>query len=177
MKNIRKVSGQTDSRVLIFPGRTADIEGKPVFYLFSIRQVAEVLTHVDAQLVPFAPAYVQGIAHWRDRVLPVLSLEQCLGIKQSDNQMPQQTIVVRGVTKDSTDNLHELYAICKVGAGVHHLDFPLECEPVAAADHIPNAFYLHGAYQMQKRLLLVINIEKVLKATIVNEVACTKNQY
>lgn len=155
--------------MLIFPARIANIEGKPVFYLFSVRQVAEVLTHVDAHPVPFAPEFTQGVTHWRGRVLPILSLEHCLGVAPFENQKPLKPIVVRSVIKDSTGALKELYAICKVGTEVHLLDFPLDYESIPVPEEIVNRSYIYGTYKMQKGLLLVINVEKILNANIIKD--------
>lgn len=33
------------------------------------------------QPVPFSPQYIAGVAEWRDQVLPVISLEACLGME------------------------------------------------------------------------------------------------
>ncbi len=157
---------QTGSQVLIFPARMPEMEGKRVFYLFSVRQVAEVLSHANVQPVPFGPRYAEGVSEWRGCILPVLSLEQCLGLKASNEQMPLRTIVARSVTKDNLDNQHEMYGIFKVGAAIRQLGFPLACEPTAIPDWVTDGSCLYGVYKMQASLLMVVNIEKILNPKI-----------
>ncbi len=162
--NIEKNSRKTGAQVFIFPARTSGFDGNPVYYLFSVRQVVEVLRHVDVQAVPFGPKYAEGVAEWRGHVLPILSLEKCLGLQESNEQMPRRTIVVRSVAENSNGNFHESYAIVKVGAAVHQLALPLACEPVDVPHWVTETACLSGVYQMQERFLLVVNVEKILNA-------------
>jgi chemotaxis signal transduction protein len=150
--------------VLIFSARTPEIEGKQIFYLFSIRQAVEVLSHADVQAVPFGPSYADGVAEWRGRVLPVLSLENCLGLKKCSALMPSRSLVMRGVSEKRADGLQDLYAIITVGATVQQLELPFACEPVAVPEWVTDASCLSGVYQIDKRLFFIVNIEKMLNA-------------
>lgn len=151
--------------VLIFPARTPGVQGKQVYYLFSLRQVVDVLRQANPQPVPFGPGFAEGVAQWRGRVLPVLCLEQCLGMKTSDETIPLRTIVVRGVHQGNGHEPRELYAIFKVGAAVRQLVLPLACNPIPVPPWITNASALSGVYAMEKTILLVVNLEKILGIT------------
>ena len=122
----KKVAG----KVFTFPAFTPAHEGKKVFYLFSVRQVVEVLRDVKILPVPFSSIGAEGVTEWRGRVVPVLSLEKFLGIKRSGDQKAMRTIAIRSVSKRNTDRHKELYAIITVGAKVEQLDLPLECDAV-----------------------------------------------
>lgn len=150
--------------VLIFPARTPGVQGKQVYYLFSLRQVVDVLRQADPQPVPFGPRFAEGVAQWRGRVLPVLSLEHCLGMKTSDETLPLRTIVVRGVHQGNGHEPRELYAIFKVGAAVRQLGLPLDCNPIPVPPWITDASALSGVYEMEEIILLVVNLEKILGA-------------
>jgi purine-binding chemotaxis protein CheW len=151
--------------VLIFPARTPDVEGKQVYYLFSLRQVVDVLRQANPQPVPFGPGFAEGVAQWRGRVLPVLCLEHCLGMKTSDETLPLRTIVVRGVHQGNGHEPRDLYTIFKVGAAVRQLKLPLACNPIPVPPWIANASVLSGVYEMEKTILLVVNLEKILGET------------
>jgi len=153
---------QSARKVFAFPAFVPTHEGRQVFYLFSVRQVVEVLRDVKILPVPFSPSGTEGVAEWRGRVVPVLSLEKCLGIRQPDEQEHMRTIAIRSVGKAETDRLEELYAIVTVGAKVEQLELPLECDAVETPAWITEASCLIGAYQMPDRLLLVVDIEKIL---------------
>lgn len=155
----------SDAQVLLLPARTPDINGRSLYYLFSVRQVAEVLLNTTIQRVPVAPPYVQGVAEWCGCVLPLLSLERCLGMEILADRIPTRDVVVRSVTQNNGGQLREQYAICRVGAAIRHMDLPLECEPGKVPARITNASCLAAVYVMQKTLLLVVNLEKIINAS------------
>jgi chemotaxis signal transduction protein len=148
----------------MFPARTPEIDRKRISYLFSVRQVAEVLNHPAAQPVPFSPPYTEGVAQWRGRVLPILSLEHCLGIGISEKNMPLRSIVIRSVTVDAADNLQEEYTIFKVGAAIRQLDLPLSCSPTRIPHWISDPSMLSGVYESNTTLFFVVNIENILNS-------------
>jgi chemotaxis signal transduction protein len=162
-------NNQTDGHVFVFPARRREVEGMRVFYLFSIRQVAEVLNHAAVQPVPFAPHHAEGLTRWRGHILPVMSLEHCLGISTPVEQMPVRTIVARTIARDGADTLHELYTVFKVGAAIRQMNLPLICEPTGVPDWITNATALSGVYQLKDRLYLVMNMEAVLTANVTQD--------
>lgn len=154
----------SDAQILLLPARTPDIKGRSLYFLFSVRQVAEVLLNITIQRVPFAPPFVQGVAGWCDRVLPVLSLEHCLGMEILADRMPPRDVVVRSVTQTNEGQFREHYAICRVGAAIRHMELPLDCEPGKVPDRIADASCLTAVYQMQTSVLLVVNLEKIINA-------------
>ena len=139
-----------------------DHEGRKVFFLFSVRQVVEVLREVKILPVPFSPVGTEGVADWRGRVVPVLSLEKCLGINWPSERELVRTIVIRSVGKIKTEGLQDLYAIITVGAKVEQLELPLGSDAVSTPEWITEPSCLIGAYQTPNRLLLVVDIEKIL---------------
>ena len=157
-------NNRTDGHVFVFPARTPVVEGMRIFYLFSVRQVAEVLNCVSVHPVPFAPHFAEGVTQWRGRVLPVLSLEHFLGISVSGEQGHLRSIVVRSIAKNSADMLHEVHIVFKVGAAIRQIDLPMTCEPVSAPDWVTGVIYLSGVYKLERHLYLVINMEAVLNA-------------
>lgn len=152
----------SEAQVLLLPARTPDIKGRSLYYLFSVRQVAEVLLNTTIQHVPSAPPYVRGVAEWCGRVLPVLLLERCLGLEVLADRMPPRNVVVRSVTYSSRGQLQENFAICRVGAAIRHIELPLACEPEEALDRITDASCLTAVYSMPGAFLLVVNLEKII---------------
>lgn len=162
MKNAQIPNYSYDGHVFMFPARAPVIQGKRLSYLFSVRQVAEVLDHPAAQPVPFAPSYTEGVTQWRGRVLPILSLEHCLGIGISEENIPQRSIVVRSVIVDTADNLQERFTVFKVGAAIRQLELPLTCTPTRIPDWIFDPSMLSGVYESNGALYLVVNLENIL---------------
>jgi chemotaxis signal transduction protein len=154
----------SEAQVLLLPAQTPDIKGRSLYYLFSVRQVVEVLLNTTIQHVPCAPPYVQGVAEWCGRALPVLSLERCLGLEILPDRTPPRDVVVRSVTHSNGEQLQEHYAICRVGAAIRHMELPLECEPGKVPDRITDASSLTAVFEMQASFLLIVNLERIINA-------------
>ncbi len=146
----------------MFPARSAVIQGKKLSYLFSVRQVAEVLNHANTQPVPFAPTYTEGITQWRGKVLPVISLEHYLGVDLSEEHMTHRSIVIRSVTGDTAETLQEVYTVFKVGSAIRQLELPLSCAPTHVPHWITEPSVLSGVYESDDTLFLVPNLESIL---------------
>jgi chemotaxis signal transduction protein len=97
-------------------------------------------------------------------VLPVLSLERCLGLEFFTDRIPPRDVVVRSVTQNNEGLLEEQYAICRVGAAIRHMELPLDCEPGKVPGRITDTSCLTAVYDMQASILLVVNLEKILNA-------------
>ena len=144
------------------PARVPNHHNRSVHYLFSLRQIVDVLRQPTTQWIPFGPSYAKGIAEWRGRVLPVLSLEQSLGMETSDQAMPLRTIVVQGVHQEKGSKLKSIYAIFNVGAAVRQHQLPLACTPIEIPHWISKRSFVSGAYDRENQLLLAMNLERIL---------------
>lgn len=154
--------GKNAHQVLIFPARLPANHKCSVSYLFSLRQIVDVLRRPTTQWIPFGPSYAKGIAEWRGRVLPVLSLEQSLGMKPSDLAMPLRTIVVQGAHREKGSRWTAMYAIFNVGAAVRQHQLPLACTPIEIPPWIVKHSFVSGAYERENQLLLAMNLERIL---------------
>jgi chemotaxis signal transduction protein len=152
----------THAQIFIFQADTPAIDDRQVCYLFSVRQVVEVLSHADARPVPLGPKHTDGITQWRGRVLPVVSLEKCLGIEASQSQSHRRAVVVRSVIETDGNKLNEFYGIITVGAKIQQVELPLACEPMALPAWVSDATLLSGVFQTPHRILLVVNIGRIL---------------
>ena len=71
-------------QVIAFPARTPLVGGRQILFMFSVRQVVDVLRQVD--LRPGTGAgHAVGLADWRGSMVPVLDLEKCLGLRVTGN--------------------------------------------------------------------------------------------
>ncbi len=162
MENRAPDSKCVQAQILVFPSRVADMGVGPIFYLFSVRQVVEVLPHPDIQPVPFGPTHAEGVAQWRGRILPVMSLEDSLGIEKSRVPGPLRTLVVRSVTAVNPCEYRESYAIFKVGAAARQLTLPIDHTVLPVPRWIGNPSCLKGIYQMRHEIILAPNIEEMI---------------
>ena len=174
---INTETGSTNTvkaHVITFPAKTPLVKGRQLHFLFSVRQVVDVLKEVGSQSVTSDQHYIHSIAKWRGRIVPVICLEECLGLRTIRKGMPLRTIVVRGVQQSDGEDVQDLYAICEVGAAARQYQLPLVCKPITPPEKLPGVNFLKGIYVMDDYLFMVVNIESVLadfNATDIEEAA------
>ncbi|MBT8357790.1 MAG: chemotaxis protein CheW [Deltaproteobacteria bacterium] len=150
----------TKQRVLIFPAQTPKILDKPVYFLFSLVQMEDVIMDAAVHSVPFSPPYIEGVAEWRDHVVPVLSLEGCLGLKPKKSQKARRLMVVRAAKKEIT-KVENHRSMLRVVPPIRMATLPIECTPVSDG-WIPQRNLVRGIYEWEKGFLVVTHTEKIL---------------
>ncbi len=160
MKRPDNLQNSSKRQVIAFPARTPLIGGRQIHFLFSVRQVVDVLRHVDIQSTG-QDSDDTGTIQWRGRQVPVLDLERRLGLRVSENGMPMRNIVVRSIVQTPQGGLQDLFAACCVGAASRQFELPLNCQPVIPPDHLPGIEYIEGMYVMAEYLFMVLNLGKM----------------
>lgn len=152
-----------DQRVLIFPARSPGGLGDgALHFLFSMTQVSDIVREPAVHPVPRTPAHIIGMSVWRDRVMPVISPERCLGLPP-------------GPAADSTDRLVALRTPVtedgrtRTEGGMVLAGSPLQmiappsATPVPAADWpAVDGRYLLGLYRWAEGYLAVIHLARIL---------------
>jgi chemotaxis signal transduction protein len=150
------------AHVIAFPAKTPLVGGRQIHFLFSVRQVVDVLKEVDSKSVASDQHYIHGIAEWRGRVVPVICLEECLGLQTIKKGIPLRTIVIRGVQRSDGGDIKDRYAICEVGAAVRQYQLPFACKPIMPPEKLLGVDLLKGLYVMREYLFMVVDIKSVL---------------
>ncbi|MCJ7773272.1 MAG: chemotaxis protein CheW, partial [Desulfobacterales bacterium] len=88
-----------EHQVVIYPAMTSSVEGKRIYFLFSLYQVEDIQGDLKVYDVPFSVQFVEGIAVWRDGAIPVISLERYLGMKSAESNRGQRFIVIRSTLR------------------------------------------------------------------------------
>lgn len=157
-----KNSQQTASiqKVLIFAVQTPKVAARQVYFLFSIRQMEDILLETLITPVPFSQPYLKGIALWHDNVVPVISLEECLGLESSDHGQDKRMIVLR-VPEREFDHRGHHRMMLQVVPPFRMLALPIDCDPVSH-DWIPARHLVRGVYEWGNNLLVIAHMEKIL---------------
>jgi chemotaxis signal transduction protein len=148
-------------RVLIFPAQVPKVADREVHFLFSLRQMEDILLDAAVRPVPFSPAYVEGIARWRDLVLPVVSLEKCLGLSSSDSGGHQRLMVVRAPQKAAAQPGADRIML-RVVPPIRMLTLPIDCSPVAGR-WVSEPNLTRAVYEWQNGYLVVANLKHILQ--------------
>lgn len=150
-------------RALIFPALTPDISGKRVYFLFSVHQVEDIARDVSVLPVPFSQPFVKGIASWREYIVPVVSLEMCLGIETINPGKARRFVVVRTPSKEAAHGTH-LLCMLNADPAMRMMNLPIECAPVEVNSVIPKSRLVKGIYEWKEGFLVVAHMEKILTA-------------
>jgi len=162
------VKSETDTQdsskpqVIAFPARTPLIGGRQIHYLFSVRQVVDVLKHIDVQSINGSKDSALGMTNWRGRLVPVLNLEKRLGLRISENGMPLRNVVIRSVEDNGNADVRDLFVVCSMGASSRQFQLPLACRPVLPPAQLPGIDYIDGMYVMAEYLFMVLSFGKMI---------------
>ena len=153
-------SHSPEKRVLIFPAQIPEVSNRQVYFLFSVRQVEDILTDTPERPVPFSPAHIKGLIEWRGHVLPVICMETCLGFKLPNPQKTSRLMVVRaaqnGFPHKKVDRM-----MLRVIPPIQMLTLPIECFP-ASDEWIPENHLTKGIYEWENKYLVAAHIETIL---------------
>ena len=153
-------------KVLIFSVLTPEVADRQVNFLFSIRQMEDILLRTLITPVPFSQPYLKGIAQWQENVVPVISLEECLGLEPSNHGQDSRMIVLRVPTRDVDHRGHHRIML-QVVPPFRMLALPIDCDPVSH-DWIPARHLVRGVYEWEDKFLVIVHMEKILDGVIDN---------
>ena len=150
-------------RVLIFPARISKISGRQVFFLFSLRQVEDILMDASVLQVPFSPSHVDGVAQWRNCIMPVVSLEAFWEPRPLTSRKSQRLMVIRTAQSNETP-LSPLRMMLRMTPPVRMLALPIESRPVSPR-WIDDKIQTKGVYEWEHGILVVADIENIIKGS------------
>jgi purine-binding chemotaxis protein CheW len=151
-------------KVLIFGVLTPKVANRQVYFLFSIRQMEDILMKTVITPVPFSQPYLKGIAQWHDNVVPVISLEECLGLESSNHGQDTRMVVLHVPARNVGHQGHHRVML-QVVPPFRMLALPIDCDPVSH-DWIPARNLVRGVYEWGNNLLVIAHIEKILDGVI-----------
>lgn len=161
---IHSKTTSSEHRVLVFPAQTPMLSGRPVHFLFSLRQADDILTDAAVMPVPLSPPYIEGIAEWRGQIMPVISLEACLGLEPLESLAETRLAVVRTPQKHETQVAHYRIMV-RMAAPIQMLPLPIECTPVSkgwpADRHLTK-----GVYEWKNGWLVVAHMENIVQGKL-----------
>jgi purine-binding chemotaxis protein CheW len=126
-------------------------------YLFGVEvlKVQEVLRHQEMTRVPLASGTIEGLINLRGQIVTAIDMRRRLGLPERPVGMKPMSVVVRA---------HD----AAVSFQVDQIGDVLELDTAAlvpAPDHISGCAreLIGGIYQLDERLLLVLNTERAVE--------------
>lgn len=142
-----------EKRVLLIPARTPRISGRSVSFLFTLGQIEDIIPEKPLWTVPFAPSFVKGLTLWRDLPVPVICLEECLGMPAAPGSAPGRMVVVR---------TREQRGILYADTGVRLIHLPDFYAPADEVPWISGMHLVHGIYECVHGFLVAARIDAIL---------------
>jgi len=126
-------------------------------FAIEIDRVQEVLRHQEITRLPLAAEAVRGVINLRGVIVPALDLRLCLDMEPAPDGIDPANVVVRGPGGQAVSLLvDDIGDVVPIPPGSYEL--PPETLRGRARDLI------HGVHQGRDGILLVLDIEKVLRA-------------
>ena len=147
-----------EKRVLLIPARTPRISGRAVSFLFTLSQIEDILPENPLWTVPFAPSFVKGLTLWRDWAVPVICLEECLGMPAAPGSAPGRMVVVR---------TREQRGILYADTGVRLIHLPDFYAPADEVSWITEKHLVHGIYECVHGVLVAARMDAILSGECV----------
>ncbi|ANB56461.1 cheW-like domain protein [Anoxybacillus sp. B7M1] len=140
---------ETELKVIVFQLKDEE-------YAIPVQQVRSIEKVQHITRVPRTPKFVKGVINLRGVVTPIIDLRERFGIEsQSFNEQTRVIIVALG----------EIEVGLIVDAANDVLDIPVKSiEPPPEVIEAIEADYINGVAKVGKRLLILLNLEKVLDA-------------
>lgn len=113
---------RTEKVVAVKSGHRDMEDGRSLFFLFTARQVEEVLSGVVMRALPFAPASLMGMAQWRGHLLPVVDLEKQLSLPDDEHREDSRFLVVRTGLPEHAENREIMRCIVRLSARIQPID-------------------------------------------------------
>jgi hypothetical protein len=150
-------------QVVIFPAMTPEeISDGQIYFLFSIRQVEDVVKEASVQPVPFSPPYIEGITLWRDLAVPVISLEKRLELAASSFKLlSTRFITLRfAVGEKNKPRKHPKAErmMIRVAPTIRMVSLPIPSAPipVSAVEWIPRKELVKAVYEWEEGYLVAL---------------------
>jgi purine-binding chemotaxis protein CheW len=125
-------------------------------YAIQLRDVREVIKMKDITVVPKAPVYIPGIIALRGQIIPIFDLRKRVGLASKEFDRYTRIIVV-------INHGEKVGLIVDVITGVARINEKL-IEPTPAVISGVEASFISGVGRYQKRMLIILNLHRVIDA-------------
>lgn len=119
-----------------------------------ILKVQEIIRTVEITRVPKSPPFVEGVINLRGKIVPVIDLRRRFGIEKKVHDGDTRIIVVELPDKVVGFLVDKVKEVIRVEKSV--------IEPPPELTMNINANYITGVAKLQDRLLILLDLDKVL---------------
>jgi purine-binding chemotaxis protein CheW len=125
------------------------------FFGVPVREVQEVIRYQEMTRVPLAPAEICGLINLRGQIVMAIDLRRRMGFPERPNDSRATNVVIR--TESGAVSL----MVDEIGDVIEVTGESFECSPETLRGVAKDL--IHGVHKLQDKLLLVLNLEHVLR--------------
>jgi purine-binding chemotaxis protein CheW len=156
------MQNRTEKVVAVRVGHESSQEGSNLFFLFTARQVEEVLTGVVMRALPFAPPSLLGMAQWRGHLLPIVDLEKQLGLPDNEQRTDYRYLVVRTGLFGITGDGQVVRCILRLSASIQPIDVP-DCGEAQESEVMGmDASLVRGIFRLDDAIYIIPDLASIL---------------
>lgn len=137
-------------------------------YGVNIHQVKTIERLMEITRVPKAPDFVEGVINLRGEVVPVIDLRKRFGLSERTNTDNTRIIIV---------SIEDITVGMVVDSATEVLQISEDSiDPAPSIIGSIDSDYIDGVGKIDDRLLILLNLKKVLKSEEVNELEKAKEE-
>ncbi|MFB3883926.1 MAG: chemotaxis protein CheW [Thermodesulfobacteriota bacterium] len=129
-------------------------------YGIEIKNVVQVISLKELTPIPQAPNFVEGITIWHGRIMPLISLHKRFGLKEKDPMKLDRVIIAKFYERQIGIIVDQFRGVLNLGS--KNLESP--------GSLLQEASYLVGVGKIGNRLILLMDVERLLSAQERSEV-------
>lgn len=126
-------------------------------YGVNIGTAREIIRMQQITHVPEAQQYVDGVINLRGRVIPVIDLRKRFGLAVSEQTENSRIVVVDSAGEDIGVIVDAVTEVLRVPAGA--------IESASSLITTEDSYYMDGIAKIGNRLLILLDLERVLQST------------
>ncbi len=124
-------------------------------YGVNIGTVREIIRMQQITHVPEAPQYVDGVINLRGRVIPVIDLRKRFGLAVTEQTENSRIVVVDSAGEDIGVIVDAVTEVLRVPGDA--------IEPASSLITTEDSYYMDGIAKIGNRLLILLDLERVLQ--------------
>jgi len=136
-------------------------------YGVDIAKVQEIVRIQEITRIPQAPSFVEGIVNLRGKIIPIVDLKKRFNLEGEEVSERDKRVIVVNVSNQTigivVDSVSEIIRISR-----EDIEPP---PPIVAGIE---AAYIEGVGKIDKRLIILLNIEKILTEKEKEEIKALK---
>ncbi len=123
-------------------------------FAVDILKVQEIIKMIMMTKVPNTPEFVKGVINLRGRIIPVIDLRRRLGLKEKETDQDSRIIVVEIEENTIGFIVDEVSEVLRIPQSI------IEPPPSMVGD--VNANFITAVAKLENRLLILLDLEKIL---------------